>query len=72
MLRLPQQQNDDTLVAKLAAAGVEVQALSSHYGGRNRQPGLLLSFAGFTEKELLQAVGKLVAVLQQQLRSQHA
>ena len=69
MLRLPQQQNDDTLVAKLAAAGVEVQALSSHYGGRNRQPGLLLSFAGFSEKELLQAVEKLVTVLQQQLRS---
>ena len=70
MLRLAVHQNDESLVAKLAAAGVEVQALSSHYGGRSRQQGLLLSFAGFTEKELLLAVEKLVSVLQHVSRTQ--
>ena len=65
MLRLHKHQNDEMLVEKLAQAGVEVQALSSHYGGRTKQQGLLLSFAGFTEKELSKAVEKLVSTLHQ-------
>ncbi len=41
-------------------AGLEAQSLSSHYAGRQREQGLLLSFAGFTDKELRAAAKRLV------------
>jgi hypothetical protein len=50
-------------VAKLAHASLEAQSLSSHYTGRQREQGLLLSFAGFTDKELRAAAKKLVEIL---------
>jgi hypothetical protein len=40
-----------------------VQSLSSHFVGRNRQQGLLLSFAGFAERELLQSAERLMQAL---------
>ena len=64
LLRLERHENDEAMVAKLARAGLEAQSLSSHYTGRQREQGLLLSFAGFTDKELRTAAKRLVEVLQ--------
>ena len=63
LLRLKPNDNDEELVAKLARAGLETQSLSSHYAGRQREQGLLLSFAGFTDKDLRAAAKKLVEAL---------
>jgi GntR family transcriptional regulator/MocR family aminotransferase len=63
LLRLPASSSDEQAVAALAKAGIEVQSLSSHYAGRSRQQGLLLSFAGYGEAELQQAAAKLIEVL---------
>jgi DNA-binding transcriptional MocR family regulator len=63
LLRLKSNENDEDVVARLGAAGIEVQSLSSHYVGRHREQGLLLSFAGFTDKELRAAAKKLVETL---------
>ena len=51
LLRLPKGTSDETAAATLEAQGIEVQSLSSHYEGRSRQQGLLLSFAGFSEAD---------------------
>jgi GntR family transcriptional regulator/MocR family aminotransferase len=63
LLRLRPGVNDEDAARKLAARGIEVQSLSSHYAGRSRQQGLLLSFAGFSEADLERAAGLLIAVL---------
>ena len=63
LLRLRIEQNDDALVTRLAAAGIEVQSLSSHCAGRNRAQGLLLSFAGFSESDLRKAAARLIEVM---------
>jgi GntR family transcriptional regulator / MocR family aminotransferase len=63
LLRLTPDENDEGMLAKLARAGLEAQSLSSHYTGRQREQGLLLSFAGFTDKELRGAAKRLVEVL---------
>ncbi|HEX7107888.1 MAG TPA: PLP-dependent aminotransferase family protein [Aestuariivirga sp.] len=63
LLRLKTDENDEEMAAKLGSAGIEVQSLSSHYVGRNGDQGLLLSFAGFTDKELRTAAKKLVDIL---------
>ena len=63
LLRLKTDENDEEMAAKLGSAGIEVQSLSSHYVGRNGEQGLLLSFAGFTDKELRTAAKKLVDIL---------
>jgi GntR family transcriptional regulator/MocR family aminotransferase len=60
LLRLPQETDDDMWAHRLGAEGIEVQTLSSHYSGRRREPGLLLSFAGFAEKDLQQAAQRLI------------
>ncbi len=60
LLRLRPDQNDEPIAARLAARHIEVQTLSSHYAGRKREPGLLLSFAGFTEKDLRRAAAALI------------
>ena len=60
LLRLPPHCDDEVLMQNLAARGIEVQSLSSHYAGRKRQQGLLLSFAGFAEKDLRAAATKLM------------
>jgi GntR family transcriptional regulator/MocR family aminotransferase len=60
LLRLLHGVEDETAVQALAACGIEVQSLSSHYTGRRRGQGLLLSFAGFAEKELRTAATKLI------------
>ncbi len=60
LLRLKPGDNDEAIVAKLARAGLEAQSLSSHYAGRRPEQGLLLSFAGFTDRDLRNAARKLV------------
>ncbi len=63
LLRLPHGVNDEEAVRQLQEHGIDTQSLSSHYAGRNRQHGLLLSFAGFSEDELAKAAQKLIEVL---------
>jgi GntR family transcriptional regulator / MocR family aminotransferase len=63
MLRLKDTVDDDEIVTKCTAAGIEVQALSGYYAGRKKRRGLLLSFAGFAEKELVTAGRRLVSLL---------
>ena len=63
LLRLPDEEDDEKIVARLAVHGVETQSLSSHYAGRKRSQGLLLSFAGFTDDDLRKAASRLNEVL---------
>jgi GntR family transcriptional regulator/MocR family aminotransferase len=60
--------SDEDAVGKLASRGIEAQSLSSHFAGRTRQQGLLLSFAGFSESELERAAAQLIAALDQPRR----
>jgi GntR family transcriptional regulator / MocR family aminotransferase len=52
--------DDEAIVQKLGRQGVEVQALSTYFAGKKKQRGLILSFAGFSEKDLQVAAQKLV------------
>ncbi len=63
LLRLPADRSDEELVAQLLAEGIDVQSLSSHYAGRKRTQGLLLSFAGFSESDLKKAAARLIGVM---------
>jgi GntR family transcriptional regulator / MocR family aminotransferase len=63
LLRLPAGVSDEETVRALERHGIETQALSSHYAGRSRQQGLLLSFAGFSEADLQKASRILIEVL---------
>jgi DNA-binding transcriptional MocR family regulator len=53
------------VVQTLAHENIEVQALSSHYAGRKKKQGLLLSFAGFVERDLVEAAKRLIAIIAQ-------
>jgi GntR family transcriptional regulator / MocR family aminotransferase len=64
LLHLPTGVSDETMVAKLAGQGIEVQSLSSHCAGRRRAQGLLLSFAGFTDADLKKAAARLIETMQ--------
>lgn len=63
LLRFAQWFDDAAVEKELHAAGVETLALSSHYVGRKKQQGLLLSFAGFHENDLQKSAARLIAVL---------
>lgn len=63
LLRLPRDADDSALVLRLAARRIEVQSLSSHYAAGRSEPGLLLSFAGFAEKDLRRAAAELMEEL---------
>ena len=63
LLRLPGEQCDEALVTRLGNEGIEVQSLSSHYAGRKRAQGLLLSFAGFGEADLKKSAAGLIEVM---------
>ncbi len=63
LLRLPAEQSDEALVARLGNEGIEVQSLSSHCAGRKRAQGLLLSFAGFSEADLKKSAARLIEVM---------
>lgn len=63
LLHLPPSESDEAIVAGLASHGIEAQSLSSHYAGRKRAQGLLLSFAGFTADELKKAAARLIEVM---------
>lgn len=64
LLHLPQGVSDEAIVARLAGVGIEAQSLSSHFAGRKRAQGLLLSFAGFTEDELKKAAARLIEAME--------
>ena len=63
LLRLKAGENDEAIVAELANAGIAAQSLSSHYVGKTSEQGLMLSFAGFTEKELRGAAKRLLEIM---------
>jgi GntR family transcriptional regulator / MocR family aminotransferase len=65
MLRLPDSVNDEEVVHALANAHIDVQSLSTHFVGRKKQQGLLLSFAGFVEKDLVEAAHSLIKIIRQ-------
>jgi GntR family transcriptional regulator / MocR family aminotransferase len=65
MLRLADDVDDEMVVQTLAHENIEVQALSSHYVGRKKKQGLLLSFAGFVEKDLVEAAKRLIIIIAQ-------
>lgn len=62
MLRFTKSMDDIETERKLMRQGIETQALSQYYSGKSEM-GLLLSFAGFSEVELLQSAKALVAAL---------
>lgn len=57
LLRLSEDANDEAVAETLGRAGIETQSLSSHFAGRKKHQGLLLSFAGFTDEDLKKAGG---------------
>lgn len=61
LLRFPHNVDDEAVQAELLQLGIETQTLSSHYAARNREQGLLLSFAGFREEDLEKAATRLIA-----------
>ncbi|MFT3989632.1 PLP-dependent aminotransferase family protein [Aestuariivirga sp.] len=63
LLRLPASADDVALTHTLAEAGVEVHPLSADYAGRRKEQGLVLSFAGFAEKDLEASARNLMGVL---------
>ncbi|NMD08445.1 MAG: PLP-dependent aminotransferase family protein [Phyllobacteriaceae bacterium] len=63
LLRFAPGTDDMELEKDLTAAGLETLTLSSHYVGRQKQQGLLLSFAGFHEDDLEKAAARLISVL---------
>ena len=63
LLHLAPDVSDEAVVTKLASHGIEAQSLSSHYAGRKRQQGLLLSFAGFTDDDLKRAATRLIEAM---------
>jgi GntR family transcriptional regulator / MocR family aminotransferase len=63
LLRFADGVDDEMLVTRLAREGIEALALSTHYAGRKKKSGLMLSFAGFAEKDLVAAAKRLVALL---------
>jgi DNA-binding transcriptional MocR family regulator len=65
MLRLADDVDDEVLVQTLARENIDVQALSSHYAGRKKKQGLLLSFAGFVERDLVEAAKRLITIIAQ-------
>jgi GntR family transcriptional regulator / MocR family aminotransferase len=65
MLLLRVKQDDEKLAARLRAQGIETQTLSSHYAGKQKEQGLLLSFAGFNDRDLQRAGRELIGCLEQ-------
>lgn len=63
LLRFKANASDEHLAKTLLEAGIETQTLSSHYAGRKKEQGLLLSFAGFREEELRSSAERLMHVL---------
>lgn len=65
LLRLRETQSDETIAANLRTLNIETQTLSSHFAGSRKEQGLLLSFAGFNDKDLCSAASTVLRVLQQ-------
>ncbi len=69
LLRLGHDVSDLRLAQSLAKRDLDVMPLSAHYSGPSGENGLLLSFAGFTERELAAAATKLMEGLHHDLRA---
>jgi GntR family transcriptional regulator / MocR family aminotransferase len=69
LLRFHGDQIDEDIATALLREGIETLSLSSHYVGRKKQQGLLLSFAGFHESDLKSHAAKLIATLRNLSRS---
>lgn len=67
LLRFSKTTDDELLKNALLAEGIETQTLSSHFSGRRKEQGLLLSFAGFHESDLEKAAANLMRVIKSQL-----
>ena len=63
LLRLDAGEDDTRMAEMLRLRNIEVRTLSSHFAGRHKEQGLLLSFAGFNEKELASAAQTLLDTL---------
>jgi GntR family transcriptional regulator/MocR family aminotransferase len=63
LLRLVPDTDDEAVAARLMRRGIEAMSLSSHYAGRKRQQGLLLSFAGFSDADLTSAARRLIEAM---------
>jgi len=71
LLRFSKTINDEVLERALFVIGIETQTLSSHFAGRRKEQGLLLSFAGFHESDLEKAAAQLMLVIKSQLAAAH-
>jgi DNA-binding transcriptional MocR family regulator len=63
LLRLAAEEDDEALCRWLLTKRIEAQPLSTHYAGRQKQQGLLLGFAGFTERQLVDGARQFLAHL---------
>ena len=57
--RLPDDYDDITIARAARAAGIIIVALSTHYAGRNKQSGLLISFCGYENEGIDKNISKL-------------
>lgn len=64
LLTLSDTCDDSSLVHELSRHGIESQPLSSHYALKPKQQGLLLGFAGFGERQLVDSAKRLLSVLE--------
>jgi GntR family transcriptional regulator / MocR family aminotransferase len=63
LLRLQEGVADTAIAEKLRTLNIETQTLSSHFASEQREQGLLLSFAGFNEKDLRAAARVVLDVM---------
>jgi GntR family transcriptional regulator / MocR family aminotransferase len=63
LLRLKETESDEAIAATLRGLNIETQTLSSHFAGTRKEQGLLLSFAGFNDKDLGAAAATVLQVL---------
>jgi GntR family transcriptional regulator/MocR family aminotransferase len=61
--RLSRRHSDREVAATLREAGIVTSPLSDYYAATPSRRALLLGFAGFAEREIAQATGKLAATL---------
>jgi GntR family transcriptional regulator / MocR family aminotransferase len=72
LLRLPARSNDIDIARQLSEQGVEALPLSVHFGISPKDQGLLLSFAGFAEKDLLRAANELLRSFDQEPKADNS
>ena len=61
--RLPDDYDDIAIARAVRAEDIIVSALSTHYARRNKQSGLLISFCGYENEEIIKNISKLKNIL---------